>query len=123
MLDYNLSQRNKNKNHDELQAIQVSAEHIQDISNNYDGIEIVIKLDKVKFVYKFDYIECERYFTELCLLDGFSRVLAVAYKDDYVIKRGTGVYVLNKEQFEKYYDKFKWLHVQTFVLKQIQGRS
>lgn len=89
------------KNYGELKAFQVNDNHIQRVCKNYEAGEIIIKLDDVKFDYKFIYTNYEIIFIELCLLDRFNRILAVAYKNDYVIRNKTETYVLNKEKFEK----------------------
>lgn len=99
ILDFDLSQNFKN--YGKLKAIQVDNKHIQEISNIHDGGEIIIKLDNVRLLYNFIYVNNGRYFTELCLLDGFNRILAVAYKDDYIVKDKTRIYVLNKKIFEE----------------------
>jgi hypothetical protein len=101
ILEYDLNKEFINYNN--LQAFQINNEHIQKISSRCEDKEIIIKFRNIKLEYKFNYINDERYFAETCLLDGFNRILAVAYKNDYIIRDKTGIYVLNKDKFEKYY--------------------
>ncbi len=101
ILDCNLGQ--KFRNYGVLQAIQVSNEHLREISKYYEGKEILVKLGEIKLAYKFIHKDNFKYFNELCLLDRFNRILAVAYEDDYIVRDKTGIYILNKKKFEEKY--------------------
>ena len=94
------------KKYDNLHALQIDNEHICKISYACQDKEVIIKFKNIKLQYKFNSIDEDRYFMELCLLDKFNRILAIAYKNDYIVEDENEIYVLNKDKFEKYYGVF-----------------
>jgi len=91
-----------------LQGIQINSEHILNISKQQAEKEFVLKLDDIKFVYKFDFIGNERSFAELQLRTKFNKILFVAYKGDYIVRDKTGIYISNKEKFESRYSMMEY---------------
>ena len=91
-----------------LDGIQINEEYLQKISGESECKEIVLKFDNIKVAYKFDFVDGERFFTELQIRGRFNRVLFVAYKGDYIVRDKTGIYILNKQKFEERYSMLNY---------------
>jgi hypothetical protein len=94
--------------HEIVWGIQVNDEHICKIARGHAGKEIILRLDNIRLAYKFYFILNERCFSELHILGRFNGISSIAYRDDYVVRNKSDIYILNKEKFESLYSLLEY---------------
>lgn len=106
-LEYDINREfsNYGNEYEIVQAFQIEQQHILGVAKLSKDKKDLLVQEGVRIYYYFTFINNEKCFMKIQIHNKINKLLYVGYLGDYIVRDGSGIYILSRERFERIYTK------------------